>query len=283
MTLKAVLDKAGLEGLEEPLRGLYVEKDGKFVLGVEGEIPGFVSAAELAEANSKVAEFRTNNIELKKKVETLEPVATEFTTFKQRYDGIDPDEHRKLKEQAEKLTKKGVTSAEDLETQLQTAIQAALKPVSDQLAAVNGELADAKRQSAAQARALTEKEFESQIVTVAIKAGVDEKMMPHFLRHVTSTYQLEDGKWVPKRDGALLISRKNGRDPMPLDEFVEAAQTESPGFFKPSTGSGAPPRPGSAPAPRAGVKTLVNPTPQELGRYAKEIAKGEVVIGSSAS
>ena len=34
MTLKFQLDS--LEGVEESIQGLYVEKDGKFVLGIEG-------------------------------------------------------------------------------------------------------------------------------------------------------------------------------------------------------------------------------------------------------
>ncbi len=71
--------------------GLYVERDGAFVLDAEGAVE-----------KSKVDEFRTNNVALKRQLDSL-------TT---KYEGIDPDavkqllaEKAKLEEQ--KLVKDG--------------------------------------------------------------------------------------------------------------------------------------------------------------------------------
>ena len=61
---------------------LYVEREGAFYLDAEGVVD-----------KAKADEMRTNNIELRKQIET----------FDARFDGIDPDEFRRLAEEKRKL------------------------------------------------------------------------------------------------------------------------------------------------------------------------------------
>src|SRR3974377_1087123 len=61
---------------------LYVERDGAFYLDAEGIVD-----------KAKADEMREHNIELRRQIET-------HTT---RFDGIDPDEHRRLVEERRKL------------------------------------------------------------------------------------------------------------------------------------------------------------------------------------
>ena len=63
-------------------QSLYVERDGAWMLDVDG-------AADKA----KLDEFRTNNIALIKQLDEL----------KKRFEGIDPDEVRKLAEEKQRL------------------------------------------------------------------------------------------------------------------------------------------------------------------------------------
>src|SRR5512136_62056 len=73
----------------------YVERDGAWVLDVEG---GFADKA-------KLDEFRTANIALRKQIEDL-------TT---RFEGIDPDEVRKLAEEKQRLEEAQALKAGEFE------------------------------------------------------------------------------------------------------------------------------------------------------------------------
>ena len=66
--------------IPEAQRALYVERDGAWLLDVEG-----------AADKGKIEEFRANNIAL----------GNELTDLKQRFDGLDPAEVRKLEEAAQ--------------------------------------------------------------------------------------------------------------------------------------------------------------------------------------
>jgi hypothetical protein len=63
------------------LEGSYLEKDGEFVLDVEG----VVEKARLEEVRAKVDEFRSNNLALKKQLEEAN----------ERFEGIDPVKARR--------------------------------------------------------------------------------------------------------------------------------------------------------------------------------------------
>ena len=63
------------EEIPAELANLYVEREGAFVLDADGVVE-----------KAKLDEFRASNVTLKK----------EFEDFKARFDGIDPDEVRRL-------------------------------------------------------------------------------------------------------------------------------------------------------------------------------------------
>jgi hypothetical protein len=73
MTLQYEIET--LDGLDEAVKPLYAEKDGKFVLQVEG-------AASRAELRA----LRDGNVTLKREIEGIQA----------KYEGIDPGEYRKL-------------------------------------------------------------------------------------------------------------------------------------------------------------------------------------------
>jgi len=84
--LKFIVDT--LEEVPEAQRELYVEKDGKFVLDVEG-VP------EDPEVKKRIDEFRENNIKLFQKAEEMEKQLKKF-------EGVDPDEYKKALDLLEK-------------------------------------------------------------------------------------------------------------------------------------------------------------------------------------
>lgn len=280
MPVKPILPtKADVDALPEAMRGLYIERDGQFVIDLDG---GVVPGSELAHANSRLAEFRDNNIKLQKQVAELTPLQQELTTIKKTYEGIDPAKAREAVEKLEKLEKKGVKGEDDLMKAIEAAILPIRTALEGQVTQLSTKLTEAEQKAQEQAQALTIKEFEGNVTAAAIRAGVDEKMLPHFVRHARETYKLENGQFVPKNGTTTIFSHKRPTEPMPLEEFIEAQQAEAPGFFKQNKGgnssqSGAQGGPGMPPS-NPNAKRLVNPTPEQLGQYAAAIRKGEVVV-----
>lgn len=259
MALKPTLaNKAELDALPEAVRTLYTEKDNKFLLDLEG---GYASPTEVHELKTKVAEFRDTNVNLLKKVGDLEPALKKF-------DGIDPEEYKKLKEKADKLAKKGVKEEDDIEAMIARAVETATKPLVEKVAA------EETARKAAQASA-DQARFRELMTAEAKKKGVRDNSVRHVLREAEEKYELRDGRILPKN------GIKNPHDPLrpyePADWLDDLAKSDD-NLFEVSGGGGAE---GSGNKPRPGVKVLLNPTPLQMGQHAKEIAKGEMIVQRS--
>jgi hypothetical protein len=76
MPVKAVLTKAEFDKLAAPEQFAYVERDGRYVVDLEGDPPGYVAAA-------KLDEFREHNRRLNGEVSDLQ-------VRLKAYEGIDP-------------------------------------------------------------------------------------------------------------------------------------------------------------------------------------------------
>src|SRR5688572_16813167 len=83
---------------------LYVERDGAFVLDAEGVVD-----------KAKLDEFRNTNIALAKERDEL----------KQRFDGIDPEEVRKLAEEKRKLEEAQQVKAGEVDKVIETRLKTA--------------------------------------------------------------------------------------------------------------------------------------------------------------
>src|SRR6185436_8304747 len=89
---------------------------------------------------------------------------------------------------------------------------------------------------------LAKKGLESTLTQVGIKAGVDDRALPDFLRRGLDIFHFEDGKVVAKgADGAPVY---RGGEPMTPESWLAGLPTEAPHLFKPSKGGGANPTPG---------------------------------------
>jgi hypothetical protein len=253
MALKYVVTKKEeLDQLAEPVRQLYIEKDGRWTLAVDG----VVLEADLNDVKTKLGEFRDNNRTMHNELEKLRPLEAKFKD-------VDPEEYKRLKTEAKKLEDKGIKSTDDL----QAAIAAALKPVTERLDASE------KARVAAQ-QAVDRSTFEKLIAADATKAGVKPQSLRHVLREADDVFVLKDGKVIPK-DGV-----KHPTDPskdMTTDAWLLNLATTDDYLFGESSGGGAnnSTRPGGG---RPGAKILRNPSPEEMGRNMDAIAKGEMVV-----
>src|SRR3954467_6616311 len=100
------------------LQAIYVEREGELVLDVDGVVD-----------KSKHDEFRAANIALKKELEEQ----------KKRFEGIDPDEVRKLSEEKLKLEEAQQLKVGEVEKVLETRLKNAKSEWEKQFATVSAE------------------------------------------------------------------------------------------------------------------------------------------------
>lgn len=259
MALKALLTlKAELDALAEPVRALYIERDGKYALDVEGMVP----AAEVTDVKTKLGEFRDNNKTLFEENKTLKARVEKIK------DITDIDayvaEHATLKTTVDELKKKGVGGTSDLDA----AINAALKPVVDKLNA--SEL----RATEAQKRADGSR-FRELVTADATKAGVRATGLRHVLREAEEKFELVDGALKPKS------GVRNTNDPLkdltPTDWLQELSKSDEY-LFGETVGGGANGSHGAGGGGRPDAKQLINPSPEEMGKHMDDIASGKVVV-----
>ena len=170
---------------------LYAEREGAWVLDVDGAVE-----------KTKLDEFRTTNVSLLKERDDL----------KKRYEGIDPDEVRKLVENRIK----GVKA--DLEKQI-----TALTTERDTMTA-----------------RLTSIQIDQGVLTVATKRGLRPTAIPDITARARSIFRLVNG--VPtafEPDGKAVRYGKDGLTPMTLEEWVDAQVSEAPHLFESNAGGGA--------------------------------------------
>jgi hypothetical protein len=219
--MKAVI--SALEEVPEALRGEYVQKDGKFVLKLEGdEFPGYIKASDLAEANAKLAEFRDNNRSLMSQVED----------FKKKYEGVDPSEYKTLKDKIAEFERKGVRGGDDVAARIQKGIEEAVAPLQKQLLDLTEREQKAKHD-------LARKELESVLTQEGMNAGISEKALPDYIRRGLEVWHYENGKPVARDGEKPLYSPKKPTEPLSPKEWITGLAVEAPHLFKSSSGGGA--------------------------------------------
>lgn len=245
MALKPVYDKQ--DQIPQPLREHYVEEDGRFVLQHDGEHP----------ALAKVAEFRTNNVAMKRELDELRPLKTKF-------EGIDPS----------------VVAAERAEL-------AELRPLKAKVAGLDLDAARAALTENAALKAAAS-EAEAKAKRVQLRAVIESKALaagafPKGAGMLTDKLMAEDkffveGDSVKAKPG--LFSPDRPGEPLTVEDWLRSASREYSFAFKPSSGSGSV---GSGSASEtSSVRVLRNPTEKQLGAAATDILKGRVRVEHDA-
>ena len=104
----------------------YEEKDGLFVLRVDGELPG--SGAELDKARQSITQFRDTNSALLAGiarlagVERVKDIGSPFQELEarvQELSKVDPEQYQKAMAELESFRKKGIGNPGDIDTKLE--------------------------------------------------------------------------------------------------------------------------------------------------------------------
>jgi len=264
---------AALTDVPEAQRSLYVQKDGKYVLDVDGVVESTMADS----LRGDVKKFRDTNIELLKALGASSPEdglkrAALFAGIDseklEKLKAIDPDEFDKLKQKAAKLKDKGVSDADDLEGKFKAMLDAALAPYKTQL--------ETEKNARIAAQEKADKALLRQVVgDKLVKAGGRPDAIDFLMEK--APFRVDGDKVTAKENQ---YSSANPGKLIEVDEWLTIAAKEFPFAFEKSQGGGAGPSSGPGSNLRPGVQRLVNPTPQELGRNAAAIAKGEMIVVS---
>jgi hypothetical protein len=261
----------------------YEEKDGKYVLKVEGEHPVLVSPQKYNELNGKFVAFRDTNNKLLSALGAsgldqidvalarAAAVAGIDPAKLAKMKDVDPDEYAALKAAALKLKEKGVKDPEDIDARIASAVKAALDPVLTNL--------EAEKQRSAKAQAAADEGIIRHAVADRfLKAGGNAEAVDFIVSEFKKGFRIveDNGQRVVRANPDVFSADRPGT-PLTEEEWLAGA-TKRFGFaFAPSGGGGANPSSGgnkpSSPQRPPNSIILKNPTPQELGQYSGRIGK----------
>ena len=267
--LKPVIDS--LDQVTEDLRQHYVGEGEKFVLQMDGDPHGFVARDTHVEQVNKVAEFRDNNVKLKADLEAQQDALKKLDTYKD----LDPDAAREALTKVAELQKKGVSKASDVDDAVKSALQQFKTSELDPLRQL---LTDEKTARQAADMKVTQAALKNEVLTQFKAAGGQDAAVDFVVGRASDVFEINGDQLVAKQG---IYSTDNPGEPLSLGEWM-TKQTREIGFaFGNSNGGGAHNVDGSpVTAIPAGVKQLRNPTPHQLGQYAKEIREGKVMVVS---
>jgi hypothetical protein len=192
---------------------LYVERDGAFVLDAEGVVD-----------KAKADEMRNHNIELRRQIESH---AT-------RFEGIDPDEHRRLVEEKRKLELQAQGHKPEEIDKLVTDRLKTLKADWDkQFSAVTAERDSLTTR-------LTAIQIDQGVITAATRRGLRPSAIPDITSRARSVFKLVNGApQAFEADGKSVRYGRDGITPMTLEEWVDAQVSDAPHLFEANAGGGA--------------------------------------------
>lgn len=243
MPLNAVVDS--IEAVPEVARDLYVQKDGKYHLAIDGLVPA-----------SKLSEFRDNNISLANQVKELT----------ERYDGIDPEAWKDMQVQARRIRDKELVEAGKFE-ELYSERIGPMKTAHDR------ELAAERTEKTKLQSTLEGLLIDGAIRDAAAKSGVRSTAIDDVLLRGRSAFKVVDGKAVPM-DGDKQIFGKDA-EVMSVNEWIEGLTERAPHLFEPSQGSGSKGNGGGG----GGAKTMTRATFNALDPMAqREAAKTMKIV-----
>jgi hypothetical protein len=194
------------------LVALYAEREGAWQLDVDG-------VADKA----KLDEFRNNNTALLK----------QLAEHKQRFEGIDPDEVRKLAEEKQRLEEERQLKAGELDKVVENRIKGLKADWDKQVATLTSE------REALNAR-LTAIQIDQGVITAATKRGLRPTAIADITARARTVFKLVNGSpRAFEADGQTLRYGRDGVTPMTLEEWVDAQVSDAPHLFETNAGGGA--------------------------------------------
>jgi len=235
---------ASKEEIPPDLVAHCVEREGGWVLEVEGQVDKSVND-----------EFRKSNIALKKEIED----------FKKRFEGIDPDQVRKLAEEKLKLEEEQQLKLGEGEKVYENRLKTARTEWEKTTTALSAQLEAANAQ-------LTRIQIDQGVTTVATKKGLRPTAIPDITARARNVFRLEKG--VPtafESDGKSVRVGKDGITPMNLEEWVDLQVADAPHLFESNAGGGAAGDASGGGAAARATRSVKNPFRKETWNLTEQM------------
>ena len=190
----------------------YAEREGSWQLDVDGVAD-----------KGKLEEFRNTNVALLKQIEEQ----------KKRYEGIDPDEVRKLGAEKQRLEEERQLRAGELDKVVESRIKGLRGDWEKQVAGLTSEREALSKQ-------LTTIQIDQGVITAATRRGLRPTAITDITARARQTFRLEGG--APRAfesDGQTVRYGRDGVTPMSLEEWVDMQVSEAPHLFEANAGGGA--------------------------------------------
>ncbi len=192
--------------------GFYAERDGAWLLDVDGAVE-----------KAKFDEARSVNAGLLKERDEL----------KQRFEGIDPEEVRKLAAEKRQLEEAQQLTAGEVDKVVENRIKGLRADWEKQLGAVTAERDSLNGR-------LTSIQIDQGVTLAATKRGLRPTAVADITARARTVFRLVNGAAVAfEGDGKTPRYGKDGMTPMSLDEWVDTQVAEAPHLFEPNAGGGA--------------------------------------------
>lgn len=179
------------------------------------------SEEEFKGVNSKLKEFRDNNVKLIKDMETLSS----------KFEGIDVDAYQDMLSKQEAMKTKKLIDAGKIDELLDEKTKSMREVHNKELSKTNEVNQSLQDQ-------LAKLVIDNAVRDSAMKAGVVDTGMDDILLRSKSIFSLKDGKAVPTDAQGNTIFGHGTSEPMSVNEWVKAQMDVAPHLFKSSSGSG---------------------------------------------
>jgi hypothetical protein len=204
---------------------LYAEREGAFVLDVEG----VTEKAKVEELRAKVEEFRESNV----------TALRENRELKERFAGIDPEAVKTLAAEKQRLEEeqrlKEGKFQEVLSDKLKSAETDWQKRIHAPVLAERNRVQTERDELDAQLRRLL---IDQAVVSEATRRGLRPTAIPDVTSRARLTFKLVNG--VPQvLDGEKVRPGADGVTPMTLAEWVDGLVGDAPHLFEANAGGGA--------------------------------------------
>jgi hypothetical protein len=223
-------------------QALYVEREGAFYLDAEGMVE-----------KTKADELRDHNIELRKQIEERDA----------RFNGIDPEEVRKLAAEKERLEEEQRLKDGKFQEVMDSRLKTAKTEWEKQLNAVTSERDTLNTR-------LTTIQVDQGVITAATKRGLRPTAILDITARARSVFKLVNG--VPQAfepDGKTVRYGKDGMTPMNFEEWIDTQVADAPHLFESNAGGGAAGNGGGAAA--GSQRSVKNPFRKETWNLTEQM------------
>jgi len=230
MKLKAIVPS--LDDVPSQFQELYTEQDGQFVLTIDD-----------TEYKSKVSEFRTNNIELARRLEEAETQTKTMGDLQKQleaYNGLDPELAREALDLKQNLDDKQLMDAGKFEELLAQRTDRMRSEYEGQVTALTTRVDLLNKESSTYKKQLYDHVIENSLQkAVTSVAKVRPGAMQDILSRGRSVWGLDDGGTpVPKDDKGNVMYGKDGDKALTMEEWGQGLLQDASYLFEGSVGGG---------------------------------------------